>query len=123
MQMFLGLEPIVGDSEGEFDYALKRRLKMYNHFFALRGKSQEIDVGDVYIEFRHTAPSNDLETAQIVSMLYGKPLVSNETLTGLFSFVDDAKAENQAAAAEAESEASNALLTQLAGYGDSGGTS
>lgn len=123
MQMFLGLEPIVGDSEGEFDYAFKRRLKMYNHFFALRGKSEEIDVGDVYIEFKHTAPSNDLETAQIVSMLYGKPLVSNETLTGLFSFVDDAKAENQAAAAEAESEASNALLAQLAGYGNSGGTS
>lgn len=119
MQMFLGLEPIAKDSEGELEYALKRRLKMYNYFYALRGKAEEIDVGDVYVEFKHTAPSNDLETAQIVSMLYGKPLVSNETLTKLFSFVDDAKAENQAAANEATSEASNALLAQLAGYGGS----
>ena len=115
MQLFLGLEPIVKDSEGEFDYALKRRLKMYNHFFVLRGKSSEIDVGDVVIEFKHTAPNNDLETAQIVSLLYGKPLVSNETLTSLFSFVEDAKAENQAAANEATSEASTALLAQIAG--------
>ncbi len=123
MQLFLGLEPIVKDSEGEFDYAFKRRLKMYNHFFVLRGKSDEIDVGDVVIDFKHTAPSNDLETAQIVSLLYGKPLVSNETLTRLFSFVEDAKAENQAATAEATSEASTALLTQLAGFAGNGGTS
>lgn len=123
MQMFLGLEPIAKDSEGEFEYALKRRLKMYNRFYAIRGQAEEIDAGDVAVEFRHTAPSNDLETAQIVSMLYGKPLVSNETLTKLFSFVDDAKAENKAAADEATSEASNALLSQLAGYGYSGGTS
>ena len=121
MQLFLGLEPVVKDTEGEFEYALKRRLKMYNHFYVLRGRSEEIDVGDVYIEFKHTAPSNDLETAQIVSMLYGKPLVSNETLTKQFSFVDDAKAENEAATNEATSEASNALLAQLAGYGSNGG--
>ena len=99
----------------------ERRLKMYNHFYALRGQTERIDVGDVYIEFKHTAPTNDLETAQIVSMLYGKPLVSNETLTKQFSFVNDAKAENQAATNEATSEASNALLAQLAGYGYNGG--
>lgn len=123
MQMFLGLEPIAKDSEGEFEYALKRRLKMYNHFYVLRGKSAEIDVGDVFIEFCHNAPTNDLETAQIVSLLYGKPLVSNETLTRLFSFVDDAKAENEAAAKESASEASNELLAQLAGYGLGGSAS
>lgn len=123
MQMFLGLEPIAKDNEGEFEYALKRRLKMYNHFYVLRGKSAEIDVGDVFIEFCHNAPTNDLETAQIVSMLYGKPLVSNETLTRLFSFVDDAKAENEAAAKESASEASNELLAQLAGYGLDGSAS
>jgi len=121
MQLFLGLEPVVKDTEGEFEYALKRRLKMYNHFYVLRGRSEALDVGDVYIDFKHTAPSNDLETAQIVSMLYGKPLVSNETLTKQFSFVDDAKAENEAATNEATSEASNALLAQLAGYGSNGG--
>ncbi len=121
MQMFLGLEPMAKDSEGEFDYALKRRLKMYNHFYVIRGKSAEIDVGDVVIDFKHTAPSNDLETAQIVSLLYGKPLVSNETLTKQFSFVEDAKAENEAAANESTSEASNLLLAQLAGYGTNGG--
>lgn len=121
MQMFLGLEPIAKDCEGELEYALKRRLKMYNHFYALRGQAERIDVGDVYIEFKHTAPTNDLETAQIVSMMYGKPLVSNETLTKQFSFVNDAKAENQAATNEATSEASNALLAQLAGYGYNGG--
>lgn len=120
MQLFLGLEPIVKDTEGEFEYALKRRLKMYNHFYVLRGISETLDIGYVYIDFRHTAPSNDLETAQIVSMLYGKPLVSNETLTKQFSFVDDAKAENEAAATEATSEASNTLLAQLAGYGVGG---
>lgn len=120
MQLFLGLEPIVKDTEGEFEYALKRRLKMYNHFYVLRGVSETLDVGYVYIDFRHTAPSNDLETAQIVSMLYGKPLVSNETLTKQFSFVDDAKAENETAATEATSEASNTLLAQLAGYGVGG---
>lgn len=121
MQMFLGLEPMAKDSEGEFDYALKRRLKMYNHFYALRGRSTEIDVGDIVIDFKHTAPTNDLEIAQMVSLLYGKPLVSNETMTKLFSFVEDAKAENKTAANEATSEASDMLLAQLAGYGTNGG--
>lgn len=123
MQLFLGLEPFTRDSEGEFDYALKRRLKMYNHFSGLRGQESEIDVGDVLIEFRHTAPGNDLETAQIVSMLYGKPLVSNETLTKQFSFVDDAQAENAAAASESANTATDTLLAQLAGYDAAGGTS
>ena len=123
MQMFLGLEPMAKDSEGEFDYALKRRLKMYNHFYVIRGREPEIDVGDVVIDFKHTTPTNDLEIAQMVSLLYGKSLVSNETMTKLFSFVDDAKAENEAAAKEATSEASELLLAQLAGYGNSGGTS
>lgn len=123
MQMFLGLEPMAKDSEGEFDYALKRRLKMYNHFYALRGRAIDIDVGDVIIDFKHTMPTNDLEIAQMVSLLYGKPLVSNETLTRLFSFVEDAKAENETAANEATSEASDLILAQLAGYGNSGGTS
>lgn len=121
MQMFLGLEPMAKDSEGEFDYALKRRMKMYNHFYALRGMATEIDVGDVTIDFKHTAPTNDLEIAQMVSLLYGKPLVSNETLTKQFSFVENAKAENEAAANEATSEASDLLLAQLAGYGTNGG--
>lgn len=102
---------------------MKRRLKMYNHFSGLRGQEPEIDVGDVLIEFRHTAPGNDLETAQIVSMLYGKPLVSNETLTKQFSFVDDAQAENTAAASESANTATDTLLAQLAGYDAAGGTS
>lgn len=121
MQMFLGLEPFAKDSEGKFDYALRRRLKMYNHFYTLRGLATEIDVGDVTIDFKHTVPTNDLEIAQMVSLLYGKPLVSNETLTRQFSFVEDAKAENEAAANEATSEASDLLLAQLAGYGTNGG--
>ena len=109
------------DSEGEFDYAFKRRFKMYNHFYVLRGRATEIDVGDVIIDFNHTMPTNDLEVAQMVSLLYGKPLVSNETLTKLFSFIEDAKAENKAAANEATSEASDLLLAQLAGYNGNGG--
>lgn len=121
MQMFLGLEPMAKDSEGEFDYAFKRRFKMYNHFYVLRGRATEIDVGDVIIDFNHTMPTNDLEVAQMVSLLYGKPLVSNETLTKLFSFIEDAKAENKAAANEATSEASDLLLAQLAGYNGNGG--
>lgn len=121
MQMFLGLEPMAKDTEGKFDYAFRRRLKMYNHFFMLRGLSPEIDVGDVTIDFKHTMPTNDLEIAQMVSLLFGKPLVSNETLTKQFSFVENAKAENEAAANEAASEASDMLLAQLAGYGTNGG--
>ena len=57
----------------------------------------------------------------MVSLLYGKPIISNETLTKQFSFVEDAKAENEAAAAEASTEASDMLLAQLASYGTNGG--
>lgn len=121
MQMFMGLEPMAKDSEGEFEYAFKRRLKMYNRFYALRGRQAEINVGNVAINFNHTIPTNDYEIAQMVSLLYGKPLISNETLTKQFSFVENAKAENEAAANEAASEASDMLLAQLAGYGTNGG--
>lgn len=122
MQMFLGLEPMATNTEGKFDYAFRRRFKMYNHFYAIRGRAPEIDVGEITIAFKHTVPTNDLEIAQMVSLLYGKPLISNETLTKQFSFVEDAKAENERAAAEATSEASDMLLAQLAGFGTNGGS-
>jgi SPP1 family phage portal protein len=116
MQAFLGLEPYVKNSEGEFDYAFRRRMKMYNYFENLRGRQELVDAGDVKIEFNHTMPTNDLETAQIISLIDGRGLVGKETLSNQLSFVDDPAEEVANAQAETATDTTNDLLMQLSQF-------
>lgn len=113
MQLFLGLEPLAKSAEAELGYGLKRRLKMYVHLLSARGRIPDADAADVEIGFRHTAPVNDLEVAQMISMLYGKNVATHETLAGELSFVDDPQREVERAAAENGAGGSNEILRQL----------
>ena len=117
MQMFLGLRPFAQDGEACIEYALRRRLKMYLASNAIKSDVEEVDVADVDIVFNYTEPSNDLETAQIISYLYGKPLVANETLSKQLSFVTDAKAEVEQAQADNAAPSNADILSQLSIFG------
>lgn len=117
MQMFLGLRPFAQDGEANIEYALRRRLKMYLAGNAITSNTSNIDIADLDIVFTYTEPSNDLETAQIISYLYGKPLVGNETLSKQLSFVEDAKAEVEQAKADNAAPSNADILSQLSMFG------
>ena len=116
MQQFLGLEPIAKDTEAEFDFGLKRRFKLYNSILNKTENKTKVDVGDLEIKFKHTAVNNDMEVAQMISMLYGKAIASNETLSNQLSFVGDAQAEVEKAASESTAQDSSAILSQLSTF-------
>ena len=117
LQMFVGLEPFAVNGEDSFAFALRRRFKMYNRVLALRNQTREVDAGLVDIRFTHNVPQNDLETAQIISNMYGKGIVSNETLAKQLSFVTDAAKEIEEAGKDASKAAATDIMSRLAGVG------
>lgn len=117
MQQFLGLDQAAKDTAAEFDFALKRRFKMYNTILNIRGQAPLIDVGDVEIEFKLTAPQNDLEVAQMISLLYGKSIVTAESLAGQLSFVRDPNKEVEEAQAQNNANSTSNILRQLSAFG------
>lgn len=118
MQMFLGLRPFAQDGEPSMEYALRRRLKMYMAVKQLKSTdASDADIADIDIVFTYTEPSNDLETAQIISYLYGKPVATDETLSKQLSFVKDAKAEVEQAKADNAAPNNADILTQLSMFG------
>ncbi len=56
----------------------------------------------------------DLETAQIISNMYGKGIVSNETLSKQLSFVSDAAKEIEQANKDASKAAATDIMSRLA---------
>ncbi len=114
LQMFVGLEPFAVNGEDSFAFALRRRFKMYNRILALRSQTKQVDAGLVDIRFTHNIPQNDLETAQIISNMYGKGIVSNETLSKQLSFVSDAAKEIEQANKDASKAAATDIMSRLA---------
>lgn len=84
-----GLEQLAITKERYFVQGLRERLAMFARIMAIKGRS--VDVSNVTISMVRNLPANDLETAQMVAQLNGS--VSNETLIGQLSFVDDAATE------------------------------
>jgi SPP1 family phage portal protein len=116
MQMFMGLDQLAKSVESEFDYALRRRMKMYARLLSLRNIIKDFDTSDVDIQFRHTRPQNNSEIAQMIAMLSGgKSVVSSITLAKQLDFVDDAEEEVKKAQAESGQASADEIIKQLSG--------
>lgn len=122
MLLFMGLEPFAKQVDSELEFAIKRRIKLYAKYLKFIGEiTEEFDPEKVVIRFKHSIPSNDLENAQIITMLDGKGIVKKSTESGLMSFVQNPDEESTAAAAETSTQNTDMLLQQLTAFGQAGG--
>lgn len=87
----LGFEQNIRNKERMFEKGLRERLAMYMNFLQVKRNSIPIPQEKIDVEFHHNLPANELEIAQMVSMLSG--IVSEETLLTKLPFVTDAKEE------------------------------
>lgn len=82
----LGFEQIVKIKERYFREGLKKRIRLFCNVLSIKGQPA-IDPEQVEISFTRNLPVNELENAQIVSMLQG--VVPDEILYNLLPFVED----------------------------------
>lgn len=95
-----GLEQLAKTKERYFVQGLRERLKLWAHVLQVKGRAVSVD--NVTITMTRSLPSNDLETAQMITQLDGK--VSDETLISQLSFVDDPAAEIEAVNAQKDAD-------------------
>lgn len=98
----LPFELLAKTKESFYEEALKKRFKLYNKFFQKFNAMSEIDVDELDIKFTRGLPKNDLEMAQIISILQGH--VTNKTLIAGLSFVKDANEEDELVKEEQQKE-------------------
>jgi SPP1 family phage portal protein len=112
----LGLEQLAIIKERYFKKGLRKRLELFANVLRVKGKA--VDVSDVTITMTRNLPANDMEAAQMIATL--RDMVSNQTLIGQLSFVDDPATENQIV--EEEKERSAARMAREFGMpmGDEG---
>lgn len=91
-----GLEQLAKIKERYYVQGLRERLKLFAAVLSVKG--QAASIADVAITMTRSLPSNDVETAQMISQLSGS--VSAETLLAQLSFIDDPAAEAKRAAGE-----------------------
>lgn len=84
-----GLEQLTSTKESKFKKGLRKRLRLINKIWQLKGKNYNIE--DVDISFYRNIPSNLLEIVESLSKLGGT--VSRETKLEQIPFVDDVKLE------------------------------
>lgn len=95
----LAFEQNTKKKERLFEHSLKERFDMYATMLRKQSKmSETVNGTDIDIVFRRALPKNDFETSQLINNLEG--LVSNETLVGQLSFVNDASQEVEKAEKE-----------------------
>lgn len=94
----LGFEQHIKNKERCLMRTLRERFKLYNAFLTVLNYMQEVPTHRVDIEFTYNLPSNNLETAQMISYLDGK--VTNEKLIGQLDYIDDPKEEAELAKQE-----------------------
>lgn len=85
----LGLEQLIKNKERWFREGLRSRLRLFAQVLALRGEAP-IDPEAVAMTFSRGLPVNDLEQAQMVSLLKG--MLPDEALLSQISFAEDALA-------------------------------
>lgn len=90
-----GLEQLAKTKERYFVQGLRERIKIFASILRVKGQAVG-DVTQATITMTRSLPSNDLETANMISQL--KDIVSDETLLGQLSFVDDPATEAKKAA-------------------------
>ena len=94
----LGLEMLTKIKERWYRKSLRKRLKMFLHFYGL--KELKLAEENLEAKFSRGLPKNLAELAGIVNSLSGK--VSQATLLSQIPFVEDPMAEIEAVKAEAE---------------------
>ena len=99
----LGLEQLAKTKERYFAEGLKIRLQLFNNILGIKG-SAKVDISDIEITFNRSLPANELEEAQIASVLSG--IVPQRILLSILSMIKDPDAaleeleEEKAQAAE-----------------------
>jgi SPP1 family phage portal protein len=91
-----GLEKLCETKERYFIQALRERLKLFAAILQI--KAQDVGLNDVEITLTRSVPSNDTDTALLITQLSGH--VSNETLISQLSFIKDPVEENKKVMAE-----------------------
>jgi SPP1 family phage portal protein len=81
-----GLEQLIRIKERWMKEGLRQRMLLYSNALRMSGFNA-IDVNRVNIIFKRGLPVNELETAQMVSILHG--IVPDVILLGQLPFVDD----------------------------------
>lgn len=84
-----GLEFLAATKERKLYTGIRRRIKLITEI--LNHKGGNYDWRDISVNLHRNKPRNDKEAADMVTGLNG--LVSNETLIGQLSFIDDVDAE------------------------------
>ena len=94
----MGFEQAVKNKERLFAKGLKRRFELYNRYLAMLSQMSVVPAHRIEVTFTYNLPANELEIAQMISLLTGT--VSTETLLERLPFVADAKEEAELADAE-----------------------
>ena len=107
----LALEQLAKVKQRFFTEGLRYRLECISNF--LRFKTTTfIDVGEIDISFRRSLPANEIEQAQMVSMLNG--IVPQEYLLSQIDFVSDPKKAMELIEEEKQAAEERAMQTQQA---------
>lgn len=96
----LAFEQNTKTRERYMERGLLERFKLYWTYLKAVSKAKgEIEMNKINAIFTRSLPSNDVETAEIITKLDGK--ISDETLVGQLSFIKDASQEVEKTKAEA----------------------
>ena len=90
--------------ETKFTKLLKRRFRIYSHYMSIvQSDFVPMEESALSITFKRNLPQNDTETSNMINNLSG--IISQETLAGQVSFVEDARAEIEKQRVEAQQRA------------------
>lgn len=98
----LSLENLAKVKERFFKAGIKERLKIFSNIYSALGKTP-LEMEKITITMRRTLPINELEVAQVISLL--KDSVSLETLLAKLPFVEDAETEAEMVRQQRQQEA------------------
>ena len=98
----LGLEQLAKIKEGYYFMGLRKRLRLYAKILNIKSKNPDQFISDIEVIMVRSLPVNELEVAQLVSMLDGQ--VSHETRISLLPFVSDVSSELEKVALEKNDE-------------------
>jgi SPP1 family phage portal protein len=86
----IAFEQSINNKQRYFERGLLKRLELYkNYLVSIKALNPStIDLSDTKVVFKRNLPQNDLEIAQMISLL--QRIIDDETLAGQLSFVEDA---------------------------------
>ena len=109
----LGFDQATKHKERFFEKGIGERIELYMNFLNVKQNVPIVPIHKIDIEFHRSLPANELEIAQMVSML--SQIVSDETLLSRLPFVTDAKEEKRLVEKERKEKEETAFQTAF-GY-------